>query len=477
MKYIKQISAIIIALLTIHGNSWSQSQSVKVKQLKIGEEIPNLPLENLYNYKGKEKSLHDFKGKVLILDFWATWCTPCISAFPKMEELKKKFNNEIAILPVTSDDKSKVEPLLINIKKDVGMDLFSVISDQKIKRLFNFQFIPHYVIIGKDGKYLTDATIEEINEQNLALLLKNENGQFATKKTKVTRYDYDKPLFNQYISLTEDLSPVDRKVEMKDIIVRSTLSKKMEGVYGPYMINNGRVLMPNVSIDNILGHLFGIAQEGGERLSKYFYYLPHNRKIWEVKNKDLLGYSSIYINSLIAKNDPDWRSFFDAHKFCYEMMADDSVGKQQMAKMAINDINFKLKQMYNLSSSIEKRRIKCLVLRRTSEQDRIGATSNDSESTSTTLKNNVYDAKIKNQNYRLFLLQLVTLSLSNIVNPIIDETGFPYDKIVDIQLTGKMTDWKSVNNALQKYDLTLEEAERIIDMIIISDSKPVILVQ
>jgi len=463
---------LLLVLGTSRGNTYSQTTKPYLTQLRIGERVPDLPLTNLYNYNGKEKSLGDFKGKLLILDFWATWCVPCIAAFPKMEALREKYKDKIRVLPVTSDSKEKVQALFENIEKDKGFKLFSLVADQQIRTLFNFRFLPHYVILDKEGRYLTDATVEEINESNIEDLLKTGKGRFSTQKTIVTRYDQSKPLFNQYISITEDGLPVTKRVDLDKIVVTSTLSESINDLTGPRMIIKGRVLMTTSTIDKVFGTLFGIAIGGGHTLDNNFYLIPDNRHIWEVKNKRLLDYSSNTINDMFSRNKLEARQFLKEHEFAYEMIANDSVGRQDMAKLAINDINLRLKMFYGFSASVEKRKAKCLVLKRTSSFDKITAGVNAIDEKNNVIKTNVYDTAIKNQNFRFFMLSLVVLSLQNIPTPIIDETGFPPDKIIDIKLKGKMTDWKNVNTALAEYDMTFVEEEREIDMVIISDTKP-----
>ena len=58
---------------------------------------------------GKEVRLSDFKGKILVLDFWATWCGPCIASFPHTQEVAAKYKDQgvIVLAAGTSDTKDK----------------------------------------------------------------------------------------------------------------------------------------------------------------------------------------------------------------------------------------------------------------------------------------------------------------------------------------------------------------------------------
>src|SRR5690606_32513427 len=77
-----------------------------IKPLKIGDTIPgalwNLPLQMVK--AGQEGSttvmLKDYKGKLIIIDFWATWCTPCVAMIPKVDSLQQAFAPQVQFISV-----------------------------------------------------------------------------------------------------------------------------------------------------------------------------------------------------------------------------------------------------------------------------------------------------------------------------------------------------------------------------------------
>ncbi|PKR81702.1 hypothetical protein CW751_04025 [Brumimicrobium salinarum] len=131
----------------------------RIKQLTYGKKAPDFLLESL---DGDTVSLTSFKGKVVFIDFWATWCSPCISAIPKMEVLVEQFKHEkeIIILFINVEDSKSKWKKYLEENEIKGLHLYA--NKQKSKELFekfSFSGIPHYVLIGKDGKII-DANVE-----------------------------------------------------------------------------------------------------------------------------------------------------------------------------------------------------------------------------------------------------------------------------------------------------------------------------
>ena len=155
----------------------------------IGDTVERFNAKYLVNWKQDEFNYK--KGKALILDFWATWCSPCIAQFPKIDSLKNKFSANLDIIGVTSDKNAVVSKFLTNYEKNFGIKVASVTDDQLLKRYFPHYQIPHYVWINKDGVVVAITTPEYVNEENvkkliagerLSLPVKNEQEDVATYK-------------------------------------------------------------------------------------------------------------------------------------------------------------------------------------------------------------------------------------------------------------------------------------------------------
>src|SRR3546814_10480554 len=85
-----------------------------IEPLQIGDTIPeylwHLPLQVVNHFKGRETiTLNDFRGKLIIPDFWATWCGSCVTDMPKIDELRHEFIEKANIFTITFEDSARID--------------------------------------------------------------------------------------------------------------------------------------------------------------------------------------------------------------------------------------------------------------------------------------------------------------------------------------------------------------------------------
>ncbi len=113
--------------------------------LKVGDALPDLA-----TFKLEGKLPDTLKGKIVVVDFWASWCLPCAESFPVMDELQKKYGGRVVILAVNVDEKAaKMEKFLA--KHPVT---FTVVRDaqQKLVATVEPETMPTSFILDGEGK-------------------------------------------------------------------------------------------------------------------------------------------------------------------------------------------------------------------------------------------------------------------------------------------------------------------------------------
>jgi len=98
-------------------------------------------------------SLEKLKGKVVVVEFWATWCPPCRASIPHLVELRSKLDkSKVEIIGLTDEPKSKVEGFAKEMKMNYTVGYGSTSGEA-----YGVSGIPHAFIIGTDGKIAWDG--------------------------------------------------------------------------------------------------------------------------------------------------------------------------------------------------------------------------------------------------------------------------------------------------------------------------------
>jgi peroxiredoxin len=116
---------------------------------EIGKEPPAFSGKTA---NGEKVSLSDYKGKVTIIDFWASWCKPCKEGFPFLVELYDNYSDKgFEVLGVNLDEEvANMNKFLRKMDKDIKFKIISD-ADSKIGNLYNVEAIPSTFFIDKKG--------------------------------------------------------------------------------------------------------------------------------------------------------------------------------------------------------------------------------------------------------------------------------------------------------------------------------------
>jgi len=147
------------------------------KKSSVGYFAPSFKLRNI---KGNYESLDSYRGDVVVLNFWATWCTPCRIEMPSFEKLYRRYRSEgVTVLAITLDKNSKNK--INSFVDEYGLS-FPILLDEKgeVERLYPSMTIPFTYIIDRQGRIVArvdGAKNWESSEtfEAIEYLLKNRN--------------------------------------------------------------------------------------------------------------------------------------------------------------------------------------------------------------------------------------------------------------------------------------------------------------
>lgn len=379
------------------------------------------------------------KRKALILDFWAPWCSPCITSFPKLDSLQKEFRENLQVVLVTRDDDQYAGRVLSNFNKLKNMNLTSITEDSVLSVLFNVKILPHYVWIDAKGVIRAITGSQEINRENLNKLLMGENLNLPVKNDQFLEIDFGRPFF------------INNQKYEQDVAYQSVLVKYTQGLRTLSTMNRNFILCTNHPILLLYKMAFGYFNAG---------FVNNNRVVLE--NFDLSD--SLMIGRYTRSTRHLWREIKYDNMYSYEFLVkDSSFSQKNMAETMQADLNryFGVK---GFMAKREKRKSTSYALIRTSAADRLKTKGGSQKD-----KSSEYYLDLRNIPLSAFISKLTTFFYEEGSLPVIDETG--YTGNVDMEINADLTDIKAVNKELKKYDLKLVQKEKELDMIVITKKR------
>ena len=143
----------------------------KARPIKVGGPAPEISIDHLLQVpEGAKTSWPSLKGKAVVLEFWATWCGPCVIAIPHMNELARKFKGKpIQFIAITAEEESVVKQFLEKhrIEGWIGVD-----TDRSTASSYGIKGIPDTVLV-KDGIIRSITNPRNLTEHKLNQLLNN----------------------------------------------------------------------------------------------------------------------------------------------------------------------------------------------------------------------------------------------------------------------------------------------------------------
>lgn len=163
MKTLRKGSIIFMIGMIING--CENKSAVPV----LDKTIPDYTFRKVLNSEEESISLRDLRGKVVILEFWATWCGPCIPAMRKLDSLQVEFRDEVEVITISSEDEGRLKKFI----ETTGTKL-RVVSDSLHEASFNYQIVPHAIIIDQEGIVRAITNPKNITRDVLARFIRED---------------------------------------------------------------------------------------------------------------------------------------------------------------------------------------------------------------------------------------------------------------------------------------------------------------
>jgi thiol-disulfide isomerase/thioredoxin len=403
-----------VAFVIILTNSvFAQTFMAQTNPPMLGKVCPDFSM-SVIGANGIEKplALSELRGKVVILEFWATYCAPCIPYIKHFEKLQFQFGDAIKVIEISEENRDKVDAFIQ--KRGYKNVSFAMDWGRKLNDMFYHHFIPHTVVIDQDGVVLAFTSPDEIDQEVIGKLINREPVTFTMK------HEYQEA---SYTSSTNTLQNYDQ----------------------PIVVNKPKNQTYKIEFSNFKeGYATEFVKESS---SEYKFVNCPLSLIYQIL------YDQKTSRVVMDVNDLTKYSFENHNSYCLDLSIPDFIGK------TVQDVAIQqLEGLFPLKSKMEVRNKKVFALLKSDLQGAM----NSVDSTGIIQKG----LTIKDlMNYMESNPQLV----NNL--PVVNETGLPDTTILDLDWFQNYPD--SVENKLRTLGLHGEVAMRDISCLVLYENRMV----
>ncbi len=156
---------LMAALAAFGAGAWLWSEG--------NESAPSLVLADI---RGVEHSLEQYRGKVVVVNFWATWCPPCVEELPSLENAWQRYRQQgLVVLAVSGEESDVVTSFLERLPSDITFPVL-IDGDMKSGNRWQIRGLPTTVVVDRSGDVhwrtegQLDFSASDVNKKLLALL-------------------------------------------------------------------------------------------------------------------------------------------------------------------------------------------------------------------------------------------------------------------------------------------------------------------
>ena len=374
--------------------------------------------------------LSDFKDKLLILDFWGTFCTPCLRLLPKYDSLQRELGDKVQFLLVSQEHPEKVAAFL----KRFNYSLPSVTSDIILSDMFPHISIPHEVWI-RNGKVIATTYGEEVSKD---LILRVTSGDITGIEQKKDDLAFD------------PLEPLLANGNGKgEVLYQSIITP-----YNPALNSaEGFRKTPQKITSVALNH---------SAIALYRQAFAHTDPLLDLDNRTLLELPDSLKNKIAEANGTGYHAWIKKFGFCYSLVLPPDF-KGDITTVMSADLNRFFGARFGITARLEQRASDCLVLARIP-----GTPSIESKGGTPVFSVPQQGMELKNLPVSSLDIELARL-YRKLPSPFVDETGYGP---IDIKLSCDLNNLEALKADLLKSGLSLTVKKRAINMLMIRQLSP-----
>lgn len=444
--YMKLFPLVFTAAISVYGQTGSQPQ----KPLAVGDTVPALVFRKMINYPDSSLSLSHFKGKAVILDFWATYCIPCIESFPKLEKLQREFKDDLQILLLSNYDENGIRRFYRN-KSDLILP--TAFYDHKLDpfdRLFPHREIPHYVWIDKTGRIAAITSALAIDSANITAFLKGKVCGLPVKDDSRKWGNHRGEVIDSIVHIgNSDRISINPGLMFQSMLLKYDRRLTRVQIEGIGELRGRYVALQNLTALRIMFYALG-----------YESSRDHWRFYLDLNDSDYIAPSGL--------NQEQMDRWLESHCYIYRVILDraDSVRLHEVMQRD-------LEWTFKLRSYRAKKRLPFLALYSTGSTEALRSKSGGAGSASSS----IYNITISNRPVGDLTAALYRYDVGQEFKapgqyrlPVVDKTGISFNIDLDIRDV-TVTSLAELNNKLKAYHLELRREERMMDVVVITDKQ------
>lgn len=456
MKILKVIIYSLVMVFVARGQT---------APIEVGQFVPDLPVGIGVNADYTGKHISDFyKQGLLVIDFWATWCSPCVSLLPKAKELEKEFEGKLKVLSVSYEDHVKVSSFLKNMHTSTGVKISSIVEDLKLSKLFPHRSVPHLVWIDSNGRLISITGGEELTKNNVERALDGKSAlSNTTYMVKKKNIDYRRGLYN--IGLKEILQngsvnmQTSETIDSSQVLFYSIASRYNPSLTGQFRYNDRKITFSNISLSLLYRYVYELSYYDEP---KYGAFSSDVNKSFEIENKEIS--SKVIMPAMENVTGQEIIGWGKENAVCFEIVYDERLSWSERMKQVKDEVDRCFAKPMGFTTYVEPRLdSNVYVLKRIRDVE---------------IENTIAKEPVRKYDRYSYLQKGIPISnFFNILRGYFFQSqkvtflaDINLEEVNELDLVCNMTDIEEINKALDKYGLKFENEPRMVDVLVFTDS-------